>query len=384
MQSYSITYSIPYVIIFLILLYLSYLEQRYNGNKTRKALRLITFFLLLCFFGLRGYVASDWYSYTFYFDYIKPITTISLKELLTTFYEPGFNLFTSIIKAISDNYFFYVFINSLIDLLLLNIVLKKYCSNYYVFAACIFFVFCGEFEINLLRNMKSILLFLLSIKYIENRKIWPFLLIMLCSLTFHLSAIFYIPFYFFGHRNNKKIFYVIISIGVIIYFFQIQYITPIAKFIGSLLGGDYFLKAEGYILTDKSGVTFGSLYVFIPLILVIFNYDRLYKENDYNVIFLNMFFMYCISTLYFSEVLVFRQRFTALFVFSLCVLLSQLWLYYKKSYSRTALLQLMFILLLSKALLTNTPIVNKYDNLLFGIENYESRVYTFTRFIKFD
>ncbi|MDR6923462.1 MULTISPECIES: EpsG family protein [Chryseobacterium] len=380
MKFSSIEYSIPYVFIFLILFACAILEQK-NIDRiiSRNKLRNFAFILVLLFFGLRGYVASDWISYTHLYRDIVPINQLSLKTFKTITYEPGFLVFTSLIKTFSDNYIFYSFVNSLVDLLLLRILIKRYCQGYFIFALTIYFVFCGEIEINMLRNIKAIFLFLLSIKYISERKILPFMLINLVGLSFHNSAIFYFPLYFFIHKNNQKVYFIFTIIGLIIYFFQIHYLNTITNAMAGFLGGMFAKKNDHYITSESSGITFGVLYILIPLYWVFKNYKKIININENNLIFVNLFFLYCFSTLYFSEVLVFRARFSALFSFSLCVLFPLMYLFNRIKINRILIVNFLLVVFVSKLVLTNTPILNKYDNVIFGITSFEER----TKIIEF-
>ncbi len=52
-------------------------------------------------------------------------------------------------------------------------------------------------EIELLRNVKCVMIFLLALPYAEKRKIVPYILLMLLAYSFHRSAILFAPLYFF-------------------------------------------------------------------------------------------------------------------------------------------------------------------------------------------
>jgi len=380
----SLVYSIPYVIVLLILFLLSIIElKRIKNFIPDKVLRSFSFLIVLVFLGLRGYVASDWVSYTQFYTDIPAIDSSSfLGYLALPTFEKGFVVFSSIIKIISDNYFVYSFINVLIDLILLNILLKRYCKSYYIFGLTVYFAFCSEYEINMLRNVKAIMLFLLSIKYIQNRSFLKFFLINLAGLLFHNSAIFFFPLYFFIHKNTKRVYIIFTFIGIIIYFFQIHYIGAIANILGGFLGGVFEEKNDVYLKSVESGVTLGVFYTLIPLFLVFRYYDKILQYKKENIIFINLLFLYCFATLYFSEILVFRQRFAALFSFSLCVILPLFYILNKNIVDRKIMSNLLIVVLISKMALTNTPILNKYDNLIFGIQSYEERFNIFQYYIR--
>ena len=380
MENFSYYYSVPYIIILLLFLKLSFLDTKMFGIN-RFYVRFISVCLFFWFFGFRGFVGSDFTSYYLFYRDLPNIAIIESSDFLNWSFEPGFILFSSIIKFFSSNYHFFVFVNTIVDTFLLVVVLKRYCNEYFVYALAVFFVFGSEFEINLVRNIKAILLFLISLNFLKERKIGLYFLVNFIGLTFHSTAIFFMPLYFFLHKSSKKIFFIVFFVGCVLYFFQIKYIGFIAGLFGETLGGVYLLKASFYLEGESSGITLAFFYILIPFILIYSNYNKLVNKNNNNIIFVNMFLLYCVANLYFTEILVFRSRFGALFVLSLCVLLPQiLSLYQNKEIKRYALNFVFFILLFSKIVLTNTPLPNVYDNLTFGIMNYERRISNMNQF----
>lgn len=372
----SLEYSIPYVLVLLLLFLFSILEQKkITGFLSNKYLQIFSFLLVFFFLGFRGYVASDWIIYYQFYADVPPFGKSLPGYLSVVSFEPGFVIFSSICKLFSTNYFFFQFVNIAVDLLLLQFLLRKYCKGYFVFGLTVYFAFCAEYEINMLRNVKSIMLFLISIQFIKNRNFIKFFLINLIGLMFHNTAIFYFPLYFFIHKNSRRTYFILTIIGLCIYFLQIKYIGFITNLLGETLGGLFKEKNDFYLKGENSGITFGIFYVLIPIYFTFKFYDRIIAENKINIIFINLLFLYCFSTLYFSEILVFRGRFAALFAFSLSVILPLFYLFVgKHTFYRKAISNILLLVLISKVALTNTPILNKYDNLFLGISSYNERM----------
>ena len=55
---------------------------------------------------------------------------------------------------------------------------------------------------NLMRNTIAIMIFINAIKYIDERKPIQFFLLCILAITFHLSALMYLPTYFFLHKES--------------------------------------------------------------------------------------------------------------------------------------------------------------------------------------
>jgi hypothetical protein len=380
MDNNTYLYSLPYVVVLFLFFFLGFLDTKTFGFN-RLYVRFFAILLFFWFFGFRGFVGSDFTSYYLFYQDVPNLANIGIDDFLNWSFEPGFVLFSSVIKLFSNSYHFFVFANTVVDTILIIIVLKRYSNDFFVYALAIFFVFGSEFEINLVRNIKSILLFLISLNYLNDRKPLRYFLVNFIGLTFHSTAIFFMPLYLFLNKSSKKIFLGVFLVGCFLYFFQIKYIGFIVNLFADALGGIYLLKGSFYLEGDSSGITLAFLYILIPFVLTYINYDFIVSRNKYNILFVNMFLLYCVANTYFTEILVFRSRFGALFVLSLCILLPQIVLAYRdKDLKRYALNFLFFILLCSKLILTNTPLPNVYDNLTFGIMNYDKRISNMNQF----
>ena len=198
-------YSIPYLILTLILfiLYLIEVKKAKFGSLSPKGAIWVAYILMWLFIGFRGHIMSDFISYYPYYIEYPDLFHLSKEDFLNTF-EPGFNLYTATIHLLTDNYFIWVAINTLLDLVVLFWFFKKYCNS--VILPLIFFIaFNGLLmEFNLFRNMKAFDLFLLSIPYLQNRKLVPYFILNILGITFHTSSIIYLPLYFILNHSNSK------------------------------------------------------------------------------------------------------------------------------------------------------------------------------------
>ncbi|MDD2257357.1 MAG: EpsG family protein, partial [Bacteroidales bacterium] len=158
MGAVNITYSIPYVVCMLAFLGLCFWEFRLLKNEQDvQIVRISTICLYLIFFGLRGFVLTDWYQYYAIFENLPTIWDGGLAgikdDLIPEMYEtdenlgvsgmePLFMYLTIALKSIVPNYFVWVFINTAFDLLILDGFIRRY-SSYYSFSILLFFVFGG-------------------------------------------------------------------------------------------------------------------------------------------------------------------------------------------------------------------------------------------------
>ena len=198
----SYLYSIPYIILFSLFFLLHIISQYSKSEKEEAIIRYSAMLLYLLFFGFRGYIGADWNNYYPFYKMLPSLFSggYGTHDFL---FEPGFLLFSTICKTISSNYHFFIFVNSLVNILLLNIFIKRYLPTRKYVLGIMIFILMGGFnnEIDLLRSSKSVLLFMISIKYIEEKKLSKFLLINLIGLSFHSMSIIFFPLYFFLNRT---------------------------------------------------------------------------------------------------------------------------------------------------------------------------------------
>lgn len=107
------------------------------------------------------------------------------------------------------------------------------------FALVIFICMGGiQLHIDFVRSAVSAALFMYSIRYIEERKLKQFLLLNLVGLTFHVSALLYIPVYFlYGARISNKLLAGIGIAGALLQFLNIPLASYICIFIDKVFWG---------------------------------------------------------------------------------------------------------------------------------------------------
>ena len=154
-------YSLPYI---LYLVFIFLLSFKCSNVKQRRDVNILIIITYVLFLGLRGYIGSDFKMYYVLYENIPSIgqgffSSAYVNDLEV---ELGYVIYMSIIKTISSDYSFFIFINSLINIYIILLFFKRYSIN--VALALIVFLEIGGyvFEIDVQRNMKALLLFMLS------------------------------------------------------------------------------------------------------------------------------------------------------------------------------------------------------------------------------
>lgn len=336
----SATYALPYEFIYAVLILLSIpfiksslsIESTTIIGLTKKAYLLLVLFIFL---GLRGFLQTDFLAYHKYF---QDVPTIWENKSITDFlftgkykdWEKGFLIFSIFSKSILPNYFFLQALSFLVDFILIYYFFDYYVREYLFLSFAFFFVFSGlEIEINLLRNSKSICLFLFSIRYLDKKNYAIYFLINTIGFFFHSSALVYLFFGFFLRlKFSRKLIITIIFTGIVFFIFRISIISIILSFLGDIVPGRLGLLIRYYLESNKStvGLSIGFIERLFTAILLLCFYRFMY-ENTRKRIIGNALAIYLCTYFYGFEVPIVYQRLGALFVFSY-------WIFYPLIYQR--------------------------------------------------
>lgn len=301
-----------YNIILFIILFIFGIYDVFGSNKKlkRKFLNLtyVIVFIFLCFRGLLGW---DWYFY--YPSFMKGTYT----------YEKGYMFFSRLIGGIYKNYSFYQSVMAFIDLSVFYWFFKKYCK-YPIITFAIFLSIQGlQMEVELLRNMKSIIFFLISFQFIEKRKIIPYMFLNFVGCTFHTSSLIYLPMYFIlNFKYNKKVVIYFFVIGVVYYLSDIKILTYFLKF----LKGGLQERIKGYL---DYGVSFRGINYFFVERVIIFLLAYFYERKN---IIKNSAYVWCFIFLFMPELPVFSMRIGILFIYSSWLILGRCLINEEKKY----------------------------------------------------
>lgn len=309
-----------YFIILIILGVGSLIDIFSENREFKKNIYIFLIGILVVFFGTRAYIGYDWYNYKPNFEQSKNILELIKGGFVEGGFEKGYQFYCGVVKLFTSNYINFNLINTIIDFILIYFIFKRY-SNYPILSLFIFFgVYGVALEIDMIRNIKSILLFILSIEYIENRKILPFVALNVLGFLFHTSSLLYFPMYFLLKIKWNRIFiFVIFIIGNIYYLSNIRLIINGIGMIKDKIPGGIGDKIAGYISIIPKDFPLGfSLFYLerVILFLVVFLIGKRLMEKRYGTIFANSLFLSVFIFLFGAELSVITLRIGILFVYS--------------------------------------------------------------------
>ena len=243
--------------------------SRYCWNKNSLGSLSIPLTVSVLFAGLRGNVGTDTFAYKTYFNSISDTSEIVSKGLVFAF-EPGFILYTTIIRFIVNSDQFFIFsLSCLYGFLLYNILRKiEERDMFFLFYISAFYIM---FNLNLLRFGIALLFignaYLMMLK--ENKK---YIYLLVLGISFHYAALLAVIF-FIKRKDFIKYFAFLFIFGAVAYSFIITKINSYFTDLFSLSGNFVF--------------DFGLLFEFLIVVsLIILNRNLLSYKN------LAIFFVY--------------------------------------------------------------------------------------------
>lgn len=366
--------SIPYLIVAAVLVLLYLCECRQTTWLSKRATGGVAFVVMLLFIGLRGHLYSDFINYYPFYNSLPDIFHLSTSTFRRYLFEPGFVVYSSLIKSLGAGYFGWVAISTLIDLAIYRHIFSRYTDSV-VLPFLFFMAYNGlTIEFNLYRNAKAMDLFLLSLPYLEQRKAGRYMLLNLLGTTFHLSSVVYLPLYFLLNRRIGRA----IRWGGIVFanIVVIGGISIIAELLASLdmfQAMAFYDKLSQHAAHSQAGyaLSFGHIERTFTILLFTLLYERLERQRSSNRIFYNCLWLYYLLFMLLHEVEVFVDRVPTLFACGYWILYTNMatlkWRW------RQVMLLLAIMLAMAKIAIANNGIAARYDNLLWHVKPYNSR-----------
>lgn len=191
--------------------------RKYQSRSVYHIFMLLSF---LCYFipsAVRYGIGQD-YFYTYYpmFNFIRNGTVSIYTNSVIKYNEVGFTLINKIIGKFTDNPQWVFVITSAFCLVLAYKCIMDYSPNitFSVFMLVLGSYYMGSYS--LIRQSMVIVIFLYSLRFIENRRIIPYMLCCAIAISIQTISIIFIPFYFIGSLKLTKKQYFVASLSVIV------------------------------------------------------------------------------------------------------------------------------------------------------------------------
>jgi len=257
------------IIIGLIAISLAYL----NKYKNFKYGLEFAFIILTIFLAIRFDWGNDYSNYLSSFINIKnnDYSAFDINFLKENDHEIGWIFLNKIFSPFG--FFGLVIFLTIIENYILYRLIKKYVNKKWQWLSVFIYVFSPIFMLtcsSMMRQFLSICIYLISIRYIIEKKFLFFLLLNLLAFLFHKSAIILLPTYFITYLNNQiKHTNLLMIIYVVWYFFaaELVYIP-----LNSILSIESFEKYNYYIVSGSKaeiGTGLAVLFSYLLFFLIL-------------------------------------------------------------------------------------------------------------------
>jgi hypothetical protein len=231
--------------------------------------------------GLRWETGTDWNPY---FDHFTSIDSWDSTSPLYNGFEFGYNLYVYLFKLISSDYSFFLLFHSVTFYIILYKSLINYTVNPAMSLLLFYSLFIGITGAN--RQLLALAFCVYSVKYIFNREVFKFVLIISLATLMHTSSLLFLIMYLLNREIRIN---VILIFVFLIYVFRI-YDIPNNLF--SILGDVFGLgpKAEFYLDMQKEAEDTVSVTGIFKRMIIFFTFLFLRKRIVKKFREFNLFF----------------------------------------------------------------------------------------------
>ena len=301
------------MIIFFILFYIIAVVSLDINTNVKKRILMIISFILVWMIGGRSVAWPDTIVYVMSFNQSPTLFHLNSDSAPLGYTEKGYFYLGSFIKTIFDSWRFYLVVMAILSVFLLYNCLKKYS----IFPILGLWVYIGRFLLNRdmvqMRSSLAILLIIWGVKYVYEKKLIPFLLIIYLAYSCHRMALIALPFYFVNLLKIKKI-HIIISIILSFILSQIA-AQSISGYVDEWSTDlEYETYTQDEYVEESLGLANPMIY-FQLLILMLFTFleTKLKNIETYYYIFRNGYFYSTIILILFCNYTALSGRTSTMF-----------------------------------------------------------------------
>lgn len=288
-----------YIILYSLLLPILFSDKKSTPLSQKKLIIIIYVVIFTLFRGLRWKCGTDWEQYHQVFLLSEWNNIFTFNRYGEEIMEFGYIFTNVLLKSIIPSYTFFLLVTNFFILF----SYYKFSFKYTKFPIITFvtLIFCSIFFP--VRQHIAVSIILLSLPYILNRKIFKFTLCIISAMSFHTSAIVFLPIYFINKFNINIITRISICIlATICGKYLKEIFIEISNFIGwSMISN----RLEIYTgITKEENISrswFGTIILIIWLYLFyIFQKKVHIMRTDYFNLFINMYTIYLLITFTFA------------------------------------------------------------------------------------
>lgn len=206
-------------------------------------------------------------------QYVSAFRLIADKVDVSQFYmEKGYILFNSLVSEITGNPQGLLIVSSFFIMACWYFFIRKYSTSIFL-SVLLFVLLCFSSTLSAIRQEMALGFVLLSLPFLQQRKLLPFLMCVLIATTFHMTAMIALIMYplYFWKYNLRNILLILLGSVVCLVF-----LAPLLYQIVDMLGGRYGGYFGNRLLQEqiKDASIWKTLIHFTVAFFCIFSYQR--------------------------------------------------------------------------------------------------------------
>ena len=306
--------SLPYIAVFLSFIALGLIESRAPTRKIKRVAIITSIVVYSLFFGLRGFILTDFANYYPAFNSIHDDSA----NPDAYSYSTAFFWLVYCAKTLLGSYSAYIFASAVIHAAIFSAIAWRIVGNIGLSLA-FFMVFRGiVYEINLMQNYVSILFFLWSLSYVQSRRPSRFLVANALGSAVHPPSVIYLLSYLPLRYHFNRLVYVSLCLAAGVYWVTGQnLLISFLRSLANVLGPSFveFLN----IYTDREAIYLsvaGNLERIAILFLILVFYKKIKTKFEmFEVVFV-LYIIYALSYFLLWNIEAIASRVSLLFVCS--------------------------------------------------------------------
>lgn len=290
--------------ILFILFYILVISLVEVKGKYQKTLLILTCILLTFLIGYRDRWPDEGV-YIWGFNHVPKLWEFSFELQPYGYVEKGYYFLASMVKTIYNDSRFYLLTMGGLSMFLLYKSLQKYCVIPLIGLCDYIARFLLNRDFTQMRSSLAILLIVLALKYVYEKKMWHYFAAVFVAYQIHHLALIAVPFYFMNLVKIKKWH---IYVGILLAFILSQ---TLAGFVSETVDAysedlHYETYTQGVFISKSLGLRNPMIYFQLGiLMLLVFTEQELSSKYKYYYLLRNGYF-------YSTLILIFFCNYTAL------------------------------------------------------------------------
>ena len=280
-------------IFFIILLIITFIFYIYKKKNKSNILMLLIIIVLSLIFAYREFILPSNMLGTDYYEYKRWFDVQSFSNIFSNFkYENfAFDILICITKFLDLDFYFFLFICSLIINIGIIFFIKRYSTKFSL-SLFIYIILYYTSTFNIMRQWIACSIFLLAFKYIVDKKIIKYVCMIIIASLFHTTAIILLLIYPFLQETiiKEKIFILTVTIVIAMTItILIPQIDNIILNIAGKFGSNYATKYANYVgyYSNYTNVVLGIIAL---VIITLYRHIKGNENPEYsNVIYIFLF-----------------------------------------------------------------------------------------------